>query len=36
MRTALKYAIFLVLVVASGFYIVHGPVSLEDLPVDGR
>ena len=37
MRTALKYAIFLVLVVASGFYIVHGPVSLEDIapiPVD--
>jgi len=31
MRTALKYAIFLVLVVASGFYIVHGPVSLEDI-----
>jgi hypothetical protein len=31
MRTSLKYAIFLVLVVASGFYIVHGPVSREDI-----
>ena len=31
MRTALKYAILLVLVIASGFYIVHGPVSLEDV-----
>ena len=31
MRTGLKYAILLVLVIASGFYIVHGPVSLEDI-----
>jgi hypothetical protein len=31
MRTALKYSILLVLVIASGFYIVHGPVSLEDI-----
>ena len=31
MGTALKYAIFLALVVASGFYIVYGPVSLEDI-----
>src|SRR5208282_491318 len=31
MRTALKYAILLALVVASGFYIVYGPVSLEDI-----
>jgi hypothetical protein len=31
MRTALKYAIFLALAVASGVYIVHGPVSLEDI-----
>ncbi len=31
MRTALKYAIFLALAVASGVYIVYGPESLNDI-----
>ena len=31
MRTGLKYAILLALVVAIGFYIVYGPVNLEDI-----